>query len=1328
MRALRVGLWLLGSTVLAVAAVLGALWFWSAATTSLATTLALAERFLPEGQSLQSRNVQGSLQGGGSIGWLRWQRGALSVEAHDVSVNWSWRSALDGEARVDQLSARLVHIEDRSPAQPGPKTIPTRLILPFKVNTHWSVGTLEWAGSAPITATELAGHYVFDGKRHHLDGGQARIASGNYQFSATLEAEAPMGLAAQVQGTVQTAVPGRSAPLEVMAQASLAGPLAGAEATLELQASLRSELAPAPKKSANPGLGAAMQGQLTARLQPWQTQPVVQADAHWQSLDLAALWPQAPQARLSGMAVVKPSAASQPAAWNAILQISNAQPGPWNQQRLPLEQLDAQLDYSQGQWTVRALQARGAGGRLEAQGQVSKSGTAGADATTAATAAAASVLGWQGQAKLWGVNTAAVDTRLASAVLDGELMATQTGAGVVFKADIRSPVVTPNTAATGPVRLQRLHASGTWTAPLLQIDALTAQTDDALLDGKLTIHTASPQASVSGQLSLTLPGALATVGGSMAATAGDGSAQVQVTDASQTRRWLARLPGAPVALANLQLKGDASLDGRWTGGWQALSALQLQINARVPRLEGFDASQPDKTWRLRDGQLDLGGSVAALTLTTQGQLERASQRLNWKASAQGGRQDDANWQARLETAQISAYLNAQPPSQVMALGGAHAPASNSSRANPWTLQLTEPVTVRYQTTTSSRSLEGTAGSLRLGGPVPGSALVSWQTARWSQDGLGSQARTQWSTQGRLTDVPLAWLEVFSPTRLADMGVRGDVVFGGQWDASSSDALRLRAHVERTAGDLQLLGESDSSALLSAGLRVARLEVSNEGDQISASLRWDSERAGQVQASFGTRVQSQGEQWAWAPDAPVSGQVKAQLPRVGAWSVLAPPGWRLRGTLDADATLAGTRARPQWRGQLSANDLALRSVVDGVDFSGGTLRARVQGERLDIETFTLQGAGGAGGGLLSATGFVQWQAPDGAAANSDTAFVQRLRMEMDATAQALRVSARSDRRLVLSGTLTARLNAAKLVLRGKLKADQALFVMPEDSTPRLGDDVVVRKPSPNPTVPQSPAPVPAGAAPAKTSVQVQPDLAISLDLGQDFQVRGSGLITLLEGSVELTSTSRSLAPRLTGILRTAQGTYKAYGQQLDIEEGVLRFNGAYDNPSLDILAIRPNLTQRVGVQISGTALLPVVRLYADPDLPDSEKLAWLLLGRSGANGGAEAAMLQQAALALLGKKGGGISGGLADAFGLDEISLRGGTNGESTAVGGTGTATGATVLLGKRLSRDFYVAYERSLAGTVGTLSIFYDLSRRFTLRAQTGEQSAVDLIFTLRYD
>jgi translocation and assembly module TamB len=88
----------------------------------------------------------------------------------------------------------------------------------------------------------------------------------------------------------------------------------------------------------------------------------------------------------------------------------------------------------------------------------------------------------------------------------------------------------------------------------------------------------------------------------------------------------------------------------------------------------------------------------------------------------------------------------------------------------------------------------------------------------------------------------------------------------------------------------------------------------------------------------------------------------------------------------------------------------------------------------------------------------------------------------------------------------------------------------------------------------------------------------------------------------------------------------------------------------------------------------------------------------------------------------LTGGLVGALGIDELSFRG------SASNTDGTTTAATVTVGKRLSREFYVAFERSLAGTLGTVYIFYDLSKRFTLRAQSGDQSAVDLIFTLPYD
>jgi translocation and assembly module TamB len=395
---------------------------------------------------------------------------------------------------------------------------------------------------------------------------------------------------------------------------------------------------------------------------------------------------------------------------------------------------------------------------------------------------------------------------------------------------------------------------------------------------------------------------------------------------------------------------------------------------------------------------------------------------------------------------------------------------------------------------------------------------------------------------------------------------------------------------------------------------------------------------------------------------------------------------------------------------------VRSTLDGIDFNRGRLRINLAGRELDITDFTLQGAdaGGTTGGSLTLQGKVQL--PDW---RSHTALAPQVRVDLNASAQGLRVSTRADQRLVVSGQLEAHLNNSSLQVRGTLVADQGLYILSEDSVPRLGTDVRLLSTDDKPAGETTPK-----SAASTTRTLLTPDVALTLDLGQNFSVKGHGLTTRLEGKVLLTTTP-DYVPRLTGELHTVNGTYKAYGQELDIEDGVLHFTGPYDNPALNVLAIRPNLQQRVGVQIGGNVLLPVVRLYSDPDLPEVEKLTWLVVGRSAASGGAQTAMLQQAGMALLGGSGPGISGGLAQTLGLDEISMNGLVNSEDSAAN---TTTGATVTLGKRISRNFYVAYERSLAGAFSTFYVFYDLSRRFTLRGQTGEQSAVDLILTMRYD
>ena len=1295
MKALRVFLYLMAAALVLALTLAGALWTWTGTGTSLATALGQLQRWLPAGQTLEAQEVTGSVRDGGTIGWLRWQQGELRIEVRDVTIAWSLRPLLGGEFRLGQVHAKYLQVDDRrAPVEPGARVPFTDLGLPLKVDVPFTVDAVESTGSASLKATGLAGHYVFDSTSHRLDGGQVRISSGSYQIKGSLQAHAPMALAVQVDGTVEATLPSTQKPVRVQAHATLTGPLAGRDAALALQATL----APAPlqQPQPSPGNAQAMQADVSARIQPWQAQPIAEARARWQALDLAALWPQAPQTRLAGAATVTPADAG----WLAGIQLSNTLSGPWNQQRLPLESLVTKVTYAKNQWSIESLQATGAGGRIEAQGQLN----ANTDANPSATGTPATAQ-WQGSARVYRINPAALDSRLGAAVLDGQLTAQQAPSGITFEASLQPAKgkVTANKAGTSAaqrtldgLRLKTVHAKGLWAAPLLKLDALTVQTDDAQLQGQLSFHTVSQ--AMEGQLTLVVPGAESTLKGHLASTRGEGDVRLTVIDAAQASRWLARLPGAPIALGQTSIQGNAEFTGHWQGGWQNQGqALQMQARLRVPKLDLRAARPPvPQAWRLRDWQADASGNLRAMSLTTRGQAETGTQRFTLQAQAHGGRLGEGVWQGLLDTAQLTAQDHLKP--------------------GIWTLQLGDPVTVDWKQGGTTHTLQTSAGSARLSGPVAGSALLSWQPARWSQQAASGRlaARTEWRTQGRVADLPLAWLDLLGQTQMAKLGLRGDVLFGGAWDATSADTLRLRATLERTSGDLLLQTEA-AATTLRAGVREARLLVTAEGDQLAASLRWDSERAGQAQADFNTRLQRQDGSWNWPADAAVRGTVKAQLPPLGIWSLLAPPGWRLRGSLDANAVLSGTRSAPQWRGNLVAQDLAVRSVVDGLDFSQGSLRATLEGQRLDIQDFTLRGAGGASGGLLRVNGSVVWLPPAGVDA-ANASVLARVRMELDATAEALRVSARADRNLVVSGALTARLSGTQLAIRGTLKADQALFILPEDTAPRLGDDVVVRAP----VGPQRPAAAPkvTAATSATQGPRVIPDVAINLDLGPNFQVRGNGLVTRLAGSLELRSGGTDLTPRLTGELATVGGTYRAYGQQLSIEQGVLRFAGPYNNPSLDILAIRPNLQQRVGVQIRGTARSPVARLYAEPDLPDAEKLSWLILGRAAGNGGAETAMLQQAALALLRGNGKPLSGSLGDAVGLDELSVRGGAT----------SADASTVLLGKRLSRDFYVAYERSLAGILGTLYIFFDLSRRVTVRAQTGEQSAIDLIFTLPYD
>jgi translocation and assembly module TamB len=1244
---------LLLAVIVLLMSALAALWWWSGTESSLQWAL----RRIAVSQPLTAEGVQGSLRAGLSARRLAWERDGLQVEATDVQLLWQPLWLLQGIVKVNRLHASALRVTDRRAPSSEPFRPPASLAVRMELQLDdVAVGHFEWTAARTVQADRLAGRYWFDGNAHQVRLNSASVYGGSYRGQASLGAAGPLPLDATVYGKLDASVPGVPAKLPLQFTAKLHGPVAD----LQAQAWLRSSIGPAGTQ--------ATQATATARITPWAAQPVPQAQAQLSDLDLAALWPQAPQTRLAGTVQVAPAGT---ATWQVSADLRNDVAGPWDQQRLPLDEMNAQGQWRAGTALVQELEARLGDGSMRASGKWRPGSN-----------------GWTLQGQVKNLDPARLHSRMAAAPLTGRVEVQQEGGAIAFELGLtgsaragrpaarRRGGATQRTPAVRAVELRQLVAKGRWADGLLSLPKLQARTRDASLRG--SIEVAPGTWAGKGQLALQAPGLRGQANGRLAQSSGLGKLQLDSSDLALAQSWLQRLPGMPAAVAQPPLRGRASLQLAWQGGWRdPLVQAGFTSPALELRSRGKDPEGP--AWSVSDLNASLNGRLSDAGVVLHARAQEGQRKLGLELSGRAGRAARRSGTPELWSAKVA--------------GLAVSLLDPAISTGTWTLTAQRPFDVRWS---PGRNLDVSGGQALLAAPLVKSAAPAtqatlvWEPVRWG----GGELRTA----GRLTGLPMGWLELVGGPQLAGSALSGDMVFDAQWNASLGRSVKLDASLSRTRGDVTILADTAQgvSSRVPAGVRDARLTLASQGDEVTVSLRWDSERAGVAEGRLVTRLtRGGGAGWQWPDSAPIDGSLRAQLPRIGVWSLLAPPGWRLRGSLSADVKAAGTRGDPQLSGTIAADDLALRSVVDGIELRNGRLRASLQGKRLLVTEFSLHGPGErATGGTVMGSGEAAW-------ANGSP--------QVRATAQLsrLRASIRSDRQLTVSGNLAARLDASGAQVNGRLTVDQARIVLPEENEPKLGDDVVVRN------APAGALPRERAGEPASTSARPLV-IAVDLDLGNDFRVRGRGMQTQLRGTLALTGSSIT-APRLAGTITAVGGEYTAYGQRLDIERGVLRFTGRVDNPALDILAIRPNIVQRVGVLVTGTAQAPFIRLYAEPDLPDAEKLAWLVTGRAAPSGGAEAALVQQAALAFLSSRRSG-GRGVAGTVGLDELSVR------------RDSTEGPVVTLGKRFARNFYASYERSLSGALGTLYIFYDVSRRLTVRAQAGERAGVDLIFTFSFD
>jgi translocation and assembly module TamB len=536
---------------------------------------------------------------------------------------------------------------------------------------------------------------------------------------------------------------------------------------------------------------------------------------------------------------------------------------------------------------------------------------------------------------------------------------------------------------------------------------------------------------------------------------------------------------------------------------------------------------------------------------------------------------------------------------------------------------------------------------------------------------------KFSSQGQLQQITLQDL----PPGLFNLSekIQGDPVFSAKWNLLAADSVNGALSFWHEAGDLTLTEADGSSQAL--GLTTAKADIEINNNQLVATAKLSGTTLGNFDARMATALTKTETGFALLGSSALSVSANAQLNTL-AWLPL--PSSLLDADIDGQIKLAiagnGTIRAPNLSGSINANKLKFLLPSQGIALTNGIIESSFDANKLLIKQAKWQGDKG----YLSSSGWLQVDQG-------------QLGIALEWTADKFTAVSRSDRLLVLNGAGKTKLADGMLTVSGDFTVAKGLIELASTDAPTLGIDVVVV---------------------GQKEIIVEPGLKVMLDglrisLGSDFILRGRGIDALLAGAVTLNGFTDD-SPQTDGGIRVVTGTYMAYGQVLTIERGILNFSGPVDNPGLNIRAMRKTTSVSAGVEVTGTAFAPIIKLVSIPNLAESEKLAWLVLGHGTDKASSnDSAVLSLAAAVLLSDSDSlPLQTKLARAAGLDELSL-GGNSVESTSL-----------TLGKRLSSQLYLSYAKSISGLLDVARLTYSFNPSWSLRAEAGAASAVDMLYT----
>ncbi|MGY1458020.1 translocation/assembly module TamB domain-containing protein [Luteimonas sp. A534] len=524
------------------------------------------------------------------------------------------------------------------------------------------------------------------------------------------------------------------------------------------------------------------------------------------------------------------------------------------------------------------------------------------------------------------------------------------------------------------------------------------------------------------------------------------------------------------------------------------------------------------------------------------------------------------------------------------------------------------------------------------------------------------ANADWPRQGLSVDgqgLPLALVVPYLPEQ--DSGrpwfLDGSIDVDGQL-RPAGNAWQGHFNVASASGALRTGARSRRNVLSYSDLA---LEATFDANRIDATLGLGFNGNGRIDARLRT---------GWDAYAPLDGQVTAATSELTWLELFSPDIVSPTGRLDADVSLAGTRAEPLLGGNATLSDFGAEipslaiAIIDG--------QARL--DALPDGNARISGSLGTGGaGRLAIDGSLGW-----ASAGAP--------LQLRISGTDVLVSDTRDLRAVASPDIEVRYAAGRpLEVSGRVHVPSARMDLE-----RLSDGVSA---SPDVVVLD---PVDPDAGPPMLM-----ELDLTLAMGDDVHLNGFGLEGELTGELRV----RSRAGReMTGQgMLEVGGRYEAYGQELEITRGRLVWsNTPVSDPVLDIRAERRIGDITAGIDVSGRASAPRAQVWTNPASDESEALAYLALGRPLSSLSGRQASDLDAASAALNAGGSLLAGQLGKQIGLDDAGVM-----DSRALGGS------VFGIGKQLSPRLYVGFGVSLLGTGQVLTLKYLLRRGFDVEIES---------------